>query len=215
MMESTLLPEEFALLWECLAKIPDPRWARGKVHPLVGVLSLVVLGLMAGNRSLSDISRWGKLHPELVAGLGLRRSPSVSTLSRLLRRVSVAAVRRSLLEFACRLNEGRSGQEGLRVVALDGKTLRGAWENGQQLHLLEVFAHQGALALDQVVAKGALGEVAAAQAWVERVAQELPGLEILTGDALLAQRDLCQAIVDGHRNYLLKLKKTRGRSMGM
>lgn len=66
---------------------------------------------MAQCCSLSDISRWGKLHPELVAGLGLRRSPSVSTLSRLLRQVSVAAVRRSLLEFACRLNKGRSGHK--------------------------------------------------------------------------------------------------------
>lgn len=215
MTESTSLPQEFYLLQECLAKIPDPRRARGKVHPLEAVLSLAVLGLMARCRSLSDISRWGKLHPELVAGLGLRRRPSVATLSRLLRQVSVAAVRRSLLEFAWRLNEGRSGHNGLRVVALDGKTLRGAWENGQQLHLLEAFAHQGALALDQVVVQGALGEVAAAQAWVEQVAQELPGLEILTGDALFAQRDLCQAIVDGHRDYLLKLKKTSGPSMRM
>jgi hypothetical protein len=108
------------------------------------------------------------------------------------------------------------GTRGLELWLLRGKTLRGAWEKGKQLHLLEVSAHQGALALDQVVAKGALGEVAAAQAWVEQVAQGLPGLEILTGgDALLAQRDLCQVIVDGHRDYLLKLKKTRVPSMRM
>jgi hypothetical protein len=60
-----------------------------------------------------------------------------------------------------------------------------------------------------------LGEVGAAQGWVEEVAKELPGLEILTGDALLAQRDLCQAIVEGERDYLLKLKKTRASSTRM
>lgn len=209
MVETGSFSEEFALLQECLARIPDPRRSRGKVHPLVGILSLVVLGLMAGQRSLSDISRWGKLHPGVLDLLGLRRSPSVSTLSRILRWISVEEVRASLLAFARRLNASRWGEKGLRVVALDGKTLRGAWENGKQLHLLEVFAQKAGLALDQVAVEGALEEVAAAQAWVEEVAKELPGLEVLTGDALLAQRDLCQAIVEGQRHYVLKLKKTK------
>ena len=38
------VPEEFALLVSAFAAITDPRLARGKVHPLPGVLALVVLG---------------------------------------------------------------------------------------------------------------------------------------------------------------------------
>src|SRR3954463_8514446 len=56
------VPEEFALLVAALAAITDARFARGKVHPLPGVLALVVLGLMADCRSLSAISRYGQLH---------------------------------------------------------------------------------------------------------------------------------------------------------
>ncbi len=39
---------EFVLLRKHLEGVVDPRHAKGKVHPLAGVLSLVVLGLMAG-----------------------------------------------------------------------------------------------------------------------------------------------------------------------
>src|SRR5687768_15740748 len=83
---SSAIPEEFAYLVASFAAITDSRFARGKVHPLPGVLALVVLGLMAGCRSLSAISRFGQIHPEVLAPLGLRRSPSVATLHRLLRR---------------------------------------------------------------------------------------------------------------------------------
>lgn len=87
------LPEEFALLRARLAEVADPRHSRGKVHPLASVLSLAVLALMGGARSMSDISRFGKLRPEVLEILGLRRSPSVATPGRLLRMVSVECVR--------------------------------------------------------------------------------------------------------------------------
>ena len=46
MAASSSVPGEFALLVSALAAITDPRFARGKVHPLPGVLALVALGLM-------------------------------------------------------------------------------------------------------------------------------------------------------------------------
>ncbi len=39
--ESSTVPEEFALLVAAFATVTDPRFARGKVHPLPGVLALV------------------------------------------------------------------------------------------------------------------------------------------------------------------------------
>ena len=201
--------EEFVLLQQCLATIPDPRHARGRVHPLASVISLMVLALMAGARSLSDISRWGKLHREVLEPLNLRRSPSVPTLGRLLRLVSVEELRVRLLVFARQLSERRGQIDKLRVVAADGKTLRGAWKDGKQLHVLHLFANEAVLALDQLAVKQPTGEVDATKSWIEHIAQQFPGLAILTGDALLADRNLCTAIVEGGRDYLLRLKKTK------
>jgi hypothetical protein len=202
------VPEEFAQLVAAFAAIMDPRLARGKVHPLPGVLALVVLGLMAGCRSLSAISRYGHIHPEVLAPLGLRRSPSVATLHRLLRRVAVAEVRAALAVFTRQLVAARTGHPEVGVVAVDGKTLRGVWEGGEQLHMLHVFAQRSVLGLDQVAVGCALDETIAAQDWLATVAETFPGVSILTGDALYAEQDLCAAVVHGQRDYVLRLKKT-------
>jgi hypothetical protein len=206
--ESSTVPEEFALLVAAFATVTDPRFARGKVHPLPGVLALVVLGLMADCRSLSAVSRFGQIHPEVLAPLGLRRSPSVATLHRLLRRVSVAEVRAALAAFTRLLLAARTGRPEVGVASVDGKTSRGVWEKGCQLHVLHLFAHASALALDQVAVGGALDETLGAQDWLAHAADAFPGLTVLTGDALYAEQDLCAAVVNGHRDYLLRLKKT-------
>lgn len=208
-MSQSDLCEEFALLRKYLAGIVDPRHARGKVHPLASVLALVVLALMGGARSMSDISRFGKLRGEVLEPLGLRRSPSVATLGRLLRLVSVRGVRGSLLAFVRELHALREG-EGAPVgaAAIDGKTLRGTWEGGKQLHVLHLFAHKGAMALDQVVVGGKSAEAGGAEVWIKQVAQEFPSLSLFTGDAEFADRSLAQAILDEERDYLVKLKKT-------
>lgn len=205
--------EEFALLLEQLAGVTDRRFARGKIHPLVGVLGLTVLVLMAGGRSMSDISRYGKAHPEVLPPLGLRRSPSVATLSRLLRQVSVHELRQTLARFAVTLADRRDADLG--VVAVDGKWLRGTWEDGRQAHLLHLFAQNATLALDQRQVqngngKGSEWDVAAG--WMDELVQDFPGLEILTGDAAFAEQDLCVAIVAHERDFVVRLKKTRNGS---
>jgi hypothetical protein len=215
MPASATVPEEFALLVAAFAAITDPRFARGKVHPLPGVLALVVLGLMAGARSLRAISRYGQIHPEVLVPLGLRRSPSVATLHRLLRRVSVAEVRTALAAFTRQLLAARSGHPEVGVVAVDGKTLRGVWEGTEQLHVLHVFAQSSGLGLDQVAVGCALEEMVAAQDWLTTVAAAFPGLTVLTGDALYAEQDLCAAVVAGQRDDVLRLKTTNPPALPM
>ena len=148
MGHSSSLPEEFRLLRTQLDKMTDRRCNRGKVHPLEGVLSLTVLALMCGQRSLSAVYRFGDTHPHLLSLLELRRSPSVQTLSRLLRMVSVAEVRYALMNFVRELMELMG--EHMDVVAMDGKTVRGVRENGDQLRVLHLFSREGSVALDQV-----------------------------------------------------------------
>src|SRR5262249_45538625 len=150
MTPGSSLPDELVLLQECLATVSDPRHARGIRHPLLAVLSLTVLARMAGQRSLSAIGRWGGLQPELLRALGLRGSPSVATLSRLLRAVSVVQVREALRNFTRQLHPQRTPAETAAerplsepepgTVAAAGKTMRAAWEDGRQQHILHLFA---------------------------------------------------------------------------
>ena len=84
MDQGSSLGEEFQLLREHLARLSDQRYRRGLVHPLEGALSLTVLRLMCGYPSLSAIYRFGDTQPRLLSRLGLQRSRSAQTLSRLL-----------------------------------------------------------------------------------------------------------------------------------
>jgi len=208
MPATSAVPDEFGLLVARFATLTDPRHARGKVHPLPGVLALVVLGLLAGCRSLSAVSRYGAIHPEVLAPLGLRRSPSVATLHRLLGLVTVADVRSVVRAFAQDLIARRTPPAAVTEVALDGKTLRGTHEEGTPLHVLRAFAQHAGLGLDQALAAPLRGEVSAATRWLDEVADAFPGLAILTGDALFAEQSLCSAVVAGQRDYVFRLKKT-------
>ncbi len=200
------IPEEFALLRACMARIPDHRKAKGKLYALPDVLSLVVLGLMGNCRSLSAIMRFGDCHPEIVPVLGLRAVPSVPTLSRVLAGVNSGAVRDALRQFAQELATRRAAPTA--VVAMDGKALRGVHEHQSPAHLLHLFALESAIVLDQVLVDSVRGEVAAAETWITEIASNFPGLQVLTADALYANRDLCAAIVAQDYAYLIKLKKT-------
>ena len=91
--------------------------------------------------------------------------------------------------------------------AADGKTLRAAWAEGRQLHGLHLFVQRAAITLDQVAVAERSGEVDATRAWIEQIAQQVPGLAVLTGDALLAQRDLCSAIIASKRTMCCGFKK--------
>lgn len=202
--------EEFALLRAQLAQIPDFRKAKGKLYALPDVLALVVVGLMAGSRSLSAIRRFGASQPAMVSELGLRSVPSVPTLSRILSGVSPVGVRAAVRGFAVEVLRLR--QASATVVAIDGKSLGGVHEGMHAAHLLQVFAQQSAVVLDQIAVDSVRGEVPAAEEWITTMAKHFPGLQVLTADALYADRDLCAAIVAQDFDYLIKLKKTKGPS---
>ena len=201
--------EEFPVLLDCLSQVTDTRKARGKVHPLTSLLALTVLGLMAGKTSLSGIVAWAAQQPRVQESLGLRRCPSVATLWRLLQQVSVQEVREALLTFALALRSLRHPTRAAdAVVALDGKTLRGAREAGAQLHVLHAFATESALLLDQCAIESHWAEPAAAQQWVAQIGGRFPGLQVFTGDALYAEQSLCAALVQAQKDYLVRVKKT-------
>jgi hypothetical protein len=147
--------------------------------------------MAAGARSLYAIAQWGREHGEAVcAALGIARgrTPDVATLHRVFRRLDVEAFERVLGGWV--RAQGLKPAEG---IALDGKTLRGI--HGEELagvHLVAAYAHQSGIVLAQQAAEGPGQELAAAKVVLERL--DVRG-HVVTGDALLAQRDICQRIV--------------------
>jgi len=177
-------------LLEALGRVPDPRGRQGRRYPAASMLALAVCAMACGARSLYAICQWGKEHQQLACeALGIKRmrTPDGATLHRLVVRLDTQAFEAVL--------GGWLAQRGLKRgqgIAVDGKTLRGI--HGEELpgvHLIAAYAHHNAVVLAQRSAPGRGQELEAVRAVLESL--DLKG-QIVTGDALLAQRDICRTI---------------------
>lgn len=177
-------------LLEALARVPDPRGRQGRRYQLASVLGMAVCAMACGARSLYAIAQWGKQHRRLVCeALGIKRlsTPSHPQLHRIFAALEVQAFEAVLGKWLAA--RGLKRGEG---IAVDGKTLRGI--HGEQIagvHLISAFAHQRGIVLAQRAAAGQGRELEAVKAVLESL--DLRG-EIVTGDALLAQREICRKI---------------------
>src|SRR5690349_23221394 len=179
----------FAGLLAALDRIPDPRRRQGRRYGLAHLLLFSVLAVLAGATSYRRIRLFVGVHRErLNAALGARsrRAPAVNTLRALLHALDPAELEAAFRRHAAQL--GASAAPGRRVVALDGKTLRGSFDHLDDraaAQVLSAFAGEDALILaHQEIAGG--DEVAAAQALIERLG--LSGV-LFTADALHCQKN--------------------------
>ena len=190
-------------LLEALACVPDPRKARGKRHPLAALLSLTVVAVLAGCKSLEAICQFGRDHGKALAfALGFRRgkTPAKSTLSELFRALDVAAFEAALGRWL----GAQAEHAGWRALALDGKALRGSADGeAPGVHLLAAFVPSAAAVLAQVRVEATTNEHKAAL----RLLGVLPlAGKVATGDALFTHRDVAGEIRRGGGDYLLIVK---------
>jgi hypothetical protein len=181
----------FAALLAALRTIPDPRRAQGKRYPLAHLLLFSILAVLAGATSYRGIRVFIGVHRErlnAIFGAGFRRAPAVNTLRTLLHALDPAEIEAAFRRHAEHLG-GAATAPGRRVIALDGKTLRGSFDHLDDrvaAQVLSAFAGEDALILaHQEIAEG--DEVAAAQALVRQLG--LSGV-LFTADALHCQKNL-------------------------
>ena len=200
-------------LMEALSLVPDPRSRLGRRHALPAVLALLSMAVMCGCRSVYAALQWGRDQgAETVARLGLGKHgvPTDGMMSNLLRRLDVGAFEAALTRWAASWPQAVGGPaDGMpAVVAMDGKTLRGS--RGHEVpgvHLLSAYAVKLGVVVKQIPANAADGgEIQAALALLEGLV--LQG-KVITGDAIHAQKELCQKIVDGDGDYLLTVKENQ------
>src|SRR5215471_18239211 len=137
-------------LVEALASVPDPRSRKGRRHPLTAILSLTVVATLAGCKSLEAIARFGRDRgPAFAHALGFTRgkTPNKSCLSKLFRRLDVAALEEALGRWIL----GRVQHHGWDAIAIDGKTARGSADGDVPgVHLLTAYVPAAAAVLKQV-----------------------------------------------------------------
>ena len=177
-----------------LEQLPDVRRGQGLEHPLGGVLALAICAVLCGARSQYAVSQWGQdCGPEIRAALGLKRErgPSGATVHRIFRRLDHAAFEQVLGQWFA-----AQGLQPDEAIAIDGKTLRGIHgEEVPGVHLVAAFAHQTRMVLAQAATEGKGHELAGVKAVLATLPERILSGHVVTGDALLAQRELCRQIL--------------------
>jgi predicted transposase YbfD/YdcC len=191
----------FAALLAALAEVPDPRRAQGQRYSMRHLLLFSVLATLAGATSYQKIIAFIALQRErlnAVFGACFRRAPAVNTLRHLFLALGRDDLEAAFRRHARDLNT-RSAPETLRMVALDGKTLRGSFDHltdRKAVHVLSAFASDAALVLAHQELAGAPDEVAAVPQLIAELG--LTGV-LFTADALHCQREtFAQAAATGN-----------------
>ena len=189
-------------LWDAFAVVPDPRDASGKRFPLQGMLVLAVAALLAGRQGLAAIARWGReCSPEQLQRLGIQRekAPCHATWHNVFKVVDCGGVDHVLSEWA------RGALPPGAAVAMDGKTLRGSRSaDYPAIHLLALYCDQVSGVIgQQAVPTDKTNEIKAAVELLKAVSvKDL----IVTGDAIFAQREICQVIREQDGDYVFTVK---------
>jgi len=181
----------FEPLLSLLATIPDPRRAEGKLYQLPYVLLFSIFAMVSGANSYRSLRTYFRVHRQRLNeafGIDWKNAPAHTAIRYILYRLSAAEVERVLREHAANLNGAPAGANA-RVVAFDGKTLKGSFDSfndRKATQLLSAFAVDTGLVLAHIEIDEKSNEIPAMQ----KLLQEL-GLagHIATADAIHCQKN--------------------------
>ena len=186
------------------AELDDPRVERTKLHQLLDIIAIALLGVICGADSWTEIEAFGLakeawLRSFLMLPNGI---PSHDTFGRVFAALDPEQLERSFVRWVAALEERTEGQ----VIALDSKTIRGSHDRRlglPPLHLVSAWAGANRLVLAQVAADTKSNEITALPVLLEALDVRQ---NIVTIDAMGCQTALAERIVKQGGDYILALK---------
>jgi predicted transposase YbfD/YdcC len=216
------LPDPVVLapgLRDVLSGVVDPRKRRGVRHGLVVVLTVAVCAVAAGARSFVAVAEWvADLPVEVATMLGThRRCPSESTIRRVLGNLDADRFDAVIGAFVQRLCAQVAPAGRRRVLAVDGKTLRGSRHvdsDGVQAagqHLLAVIDQHTRVVLGQTAVDAKTSEINRFTPLIDTLTGiDLAGA-VITADALHTQREHVTDLHTRGAHWVLTVKGNQPR----
>ncbi|MFI8793556.1 ISAs1 family transposase [Streptomyces sp. NPDC055105] len=153
-------PDGTADLRDFLEAVPDPRSRRGRWYSLTSILLVCAAAAVSGARTIDELAEWGsRADAGLLAALGVRRhllhwrhAPSRSAIGRVLERLDADALDATVGAWLAHRHTAPTAavRGGQRVIAVDGKALRGSARlDRPRRHLLSAVTHSRPVTLAQ------------------------------------------------------------------
>ena len=193
-------------VWSRLSELPDPRTGNAQKHNLLDILTIALVASICGAESCVDFADFARDREALLRDFLELPSgpPSHDTFSRVFRLLDPAAFADC---FGCFLDS--LGEDGARVMAIDGKTLRRSYDRAagrSALHVVTAFAAGARIVLGQVGTRTGENEITAARRLLGLL--DLNGV-LVTGDAIHCQAETARLIGERGGKWLFTLKANR------
>jgi predicted transposase YbfD/YdcC len=215
-----------ASLYKAFEQVKDTRKKKGKRYPLALLLTLILLGKMAGQTTIAGTIHWISLRKKQIQQLlnWPRDFPShwaymnalvhcddqelVQVLAQVI--LKARAVEQCGPEPSRLLAQKEQGEENLLHTAMDGKTMRGTLKHGRDdqppVHLLSLYECVAGIVLAHVSVKKKENEITAMPTLLH---PSLVKGRIITADAMHTQKKFCTLVSSSGGYYLLIAKENQ------
>ena len=183
-------------------KVKDLRVVGMVDHPLVDLLIIIMLSIVSGVEKLDEIVTYGKKKRGFLRQVfGIEKTPSKSTLSRVLNMIDGEEVVEIIIEIM-KMKIVRLGD----AIAVDGKAIRSTAERGKPktaLQILTAYFVESGVVLGQKYIREKTNEIPVFQEMLCQI--NIKG-KTITADAMHCQKDTCRMIIAKGGNYVFGLK---------
>ena len=191
-------------LIERFANLPDPRVEGRTDHDLLDIVVLALCAVMSGAEGWDDIEDWGREREDwLRRYLRLRNGiPGHDTIRRVFEAISPQALEQRFEDWMSATCPAVKD----RLIAIDGKSLRGSGRSARSLralHQVSAYAAEYGLTLGQRTCEAKSNEITAIEELLPSLA--LDGA-IVTIDAMGCQTAIAEQITTGGGDYVLAVK---------
>jgi len=187
--------------------VTDPRVDRGGNHDLLEMVFIALTAAICGANGWADVERfakakldWFRQYIELPHGV-----PSHDTFGRVFARLDTGEFLSAMHQWVDQFAGSLRG----RGIAIDGKTLRGSFDQAagrSPLHTITAFATDTRLVLRQMSVGEKSNEIPAVPVLLQLL--ELEGA-VVTLDAMHCQTQTAKAIVAAGAEYVLNVKQNQ------
>lgn len=185
----------------------DPRQRAKVCYPLDEVLLLALLAVLAGADGWVEVAEFGQRKLEFLRRFRAfeKGTPSHDQLGDLFAALDAEAFQQCFIDWVASLTKG-----GLDVVAIDGKTLRRAYQQGgakAPIHMISAWSSRQRLVLGQRKIAEKSNEITAIPQLLDLLSVQGATVTI---DAMGCQREIASKIKEKGADYILALKGNQG-----
>lgn len=165
------------MLLKFVKKVEDVRRKQGQRFQLHYIIFFSILATLSGATSYRDIERFIEVHFEKLKRkfkLKWEKRPAYTTIRNVIQGINKDSLEKAFREYTEEL-EKLDVSTGLKCIAIDGKTLRGSFDNfndKKALHLLSVFLSGNNLILVHQEVGSKSNEIPSAQELIKELELE-------------------------------------------